>query len=111
MAERGFGPVFICGQFGIGSLQTVYNWMNGRNLPSIDHLYDLSMLLTVPIDDIIVPARRDGAYSSNGMMLGLTPDRGAVRETPAKDARHGFNRRFPQPVVVSILQNGTLRVS
>jgi transcriptional regulator with XRE-family HTH domain len=94
MAERGFGPVSVCEQFGIGSLQTVYNWMNGRNLPSIDHLYDLSMLLNVQIDDIIVSARRDGEYSSNEIMLGMAPNNNTV-----------------QPTIVSILRNGTLRVS
>jgi transcriptional regulator with XRE-family HTH domain len=94
MAERGFGPVSICAQFGIGSLQTVYNWMNGRNLPSIDHLYDLSMLLAVPIDDIIVPVRSDDEYVPNEVMSNIAPDGDAAR-----------------PVIVSILRNGMLRVS
>jgi transcriptional regulator with XRE-family HTH domain len=94
MAERGFGPVSIRAQFGIGSLQTVYNWLNGRNLPSIDHLYDLSVLLAVSIDDIIVPARTNDEYLSNEIMVSVAPDGNAAR-----------------PVMVSILRNGMLKVS
>jgi transcriptional regulator with XRE-family HTH domain len=94
MAERGFGPVSVCEQFGIGSLQTVYNWMSGRNLPSIDHLYDLSVLLTVSIDDIIVPARCDSEFSYNEAMLDMAPDNNTI-----------------QPTIVSILRNGMVRVS
>jgi transcriptional regulator with XRE-family HTH domain len=94
MAAHGIGPVSVCEQFGIGSLQTVYNWMNGRNLPSIDHLYDLSMLLNIRIDDIIVPTRHDGEYSYNGIMLGMAPAGNTI-----------------QPTIVSILRNGMLRVS
>jgi transcriptional regulator with XRE-family HTH domain len=78
MAERDASPVSICRQFGIGSLQTVYNWMNGRNLPSIDHLYDLSLLVAVPIDDIIVPVRSGGEYLYNEIMLSLAPDHNAT---------------------------------
>jgi transcriptional regulator with XRE-family HTH domain len=97
MAERGASPVSICKQFGIGSLQTVYNWMNGRNLPTIDHLYDLSLLWAVPIDDIIVPERRSDDYSCNlynETVLGLASDHSVAPS-----------------VIVSILRNGTLRVS
>jgi transcriptional regulator with XRE-family HTH domain len=94
MAERGASPVSICKQFGIGSLQTVYNWMNGRNLPSIDHLYDLSLLWAVSIDDIIVPERCPDDYSCNKTVVGLASDHSVA-----------------PPVIVSILRNGNMKVS
>lgn len=36
--------------------QAIYKWQEGRNLPSIDNLYALSVLLNVSMDEIIVPA-------------------------------------------------------
>lgn len=35
------------------SVQSVYYWLNGRNIPTIDNLYALSELLQVPIDAMI----------------------------------------------------------
>ena len=37
----------------ISSAQSIYNWRNGRNLPTVDNLYALSVLLEVPIDELI----------------------------------------------------------
>ena len=42
----------------VGSIQTVYNWCNGLNMPTIDNLYALSQLLRVPIDVIICGNRK-----------------------------------------------------
>ena len=35
------------------SLKQWYHWLNGRSLPSIDNVYALSELFSVPIDKII----------------------------------------------------------
>ena len=42
----------------LGSIQTVYNWCNGLNMPTIDSLYALSQFLKVPIDEIICGNRK-----------------------------------------------------
>lgn len=34
--------------------QPIYRWFNGKNLPTIDHLYALSKLFGVHMDDLIV---------------------------------------------------------
>lgn len=39
---------------------SVYNWMAGRKLPSIDNLVVLSELLGVGLDDIIMRKRIEG---------------------------------------------------
>ncbi|MBQ9277977.1 MAG: helix-turn-helix transcriptional regulator [Lachnospiraceae bacterium] len=36
------------------SKKTVYNWINGEKLPSIDNLYRLSVLLNVSMDELLV---------------------------------------------------------
>ena len=35
------------------SVQSVYNWCGGINMPTIDKLYALSQWLEVPIDEIV----------------------------------------------------------
>jgi len=38
---------------GLGCVQSVYRWIEGINVPTIDNLYALSELLQVPIDSIV----------------------------------------------------------
>ncbi len=38
----------------LGSVQSVYDWYHGRTLPSVDNLLALSMLLGVPMEQILV---------------------------------------------------------
>ncbi len=39
---------------GLASAQTVYKWLSGKSLPSIDNLVILSAILHVSLDDLIV---------------------------------------------------------
>lgn len=41
----------------LGSLQSIYHWLEGKCLPSLDNLYALSELLCVPMDLLIVGDR------------------------------------------------------
>ena len=43
--------------FGFEEPQAIYKWQWGKNLPSVDNLYALSVLLDVPMDEILVSAR------------------------------------------------------
>ena len=38
---------------GLTCVQTVYRWLEGVNIPSVDHLYALSRLLHIGIDDLL----------------------------------------------------------
>ena len=38
---------------GLGSVQSIYHWLEGKSVPSIDNLYALSNMFGVGIDDII----------------------------------------------------------
>ena len=49
MDKRGITPKDIKEFLNIGSIQTVYNWCNGLNMPTVDNLYALSQFLQVPI--------------------------------------------------------------
>lgn len=37
----------------LGCVQSVYRWLNGQSMPTIDNLYALSEFLKVPIDAIV----------------------------------------------------------
>lgn len=44
---------------GLGCVQSVYRWLDGINMPTIDNLYALSELLQVPIDVIVCGNRKN----------------------------------------------------
>lgn len=46
-------PSDIQEYLGLTCVQTVYRWLEGINIPSIDNLYALSELFHVPIDTMI----------------------------------------------------------
>ena len=53
MDKRGITPNDVKEFLNLGTVQIVYNWCNGLNMPTIDNLYALSQLLQVSIDEII----------------------------------------------------------
>lgn len=53
MDKRGITPKDIKEYLNLTSVQSVYNWCSGINMPTIDNLYALSQLLQVPIDTIV----------------------------------------------------------
>lgn len=43
----------------IGAYQSVYGWFHGQALPSLDNFYELSKLLHVPMESLIVEERKN----------------------------------------------------
>ena len=58
MDERGLTVKDVQHYLGLGSVQSVYHWLNGLSLPTVDNLYALSYLFQVPVDDLICGNRR-----------------------------------------------------
>ena len=57
---------------GLGSVQSVYHWLNGISLPSLDNLYALSEVLQVSMDSLICGNRKyaeDRIYDAQLMRL------------------------------------------
>ena len=54
MRRRGVSVRELQAIMGFPYVQTIYNWFNGKNMPSIDNLVVLSQILAVRIDEIIV---------------------------------------------------------
>ena len=53
MDKRGVSAKDIQEYLNLTSVQSVYNWCNGINMPTIDNLYALSQLFQLPIDAIV----------------------------------------------------------
>lgn len=53
MKAQGFKAKDIQHYLGLCGVQSVYHWLNGSNLPSVDNLYALSVLFRLPIDELL----------------------------------------------------------
>lgn len=51
--QSGISPRDIQQYLSLTCVQTVYRWMDGVNLPSLDNLYALSRLFGVTMDDMV----------------------------------------------------------
>ncbi|MGN1165215.1 MAG: helix-turn-helix domain-containing protein [Lachnospiraceae bacterium] len=58
MDERGLSVKDVQNYLGLGSVQSVYHWLNGLSMPTIDNLYALSELFQMPVDDMLFGNRR-----------------------------------------------------
>lgn len=52
-------PTDIQKYLGLTCVQTVYRWLDGINIPSIDNLYALSQLFGVKVDDMLAGNRKN----------------------------------------------------
>ena len=53
MEMRGIKVRDVKDALSLGCEQTVYHWLEGKSIPSLDNLYALSELLRVPMDMLI----------------------------------------------------------
>lgn len=62
MDERGLSVKDVQQYLELGSVQSVYHWLNGLSMPTIDNLYALSELFQMPIDDLVC-GNRDSVFA------------------------------------------------
>ncbi len=53
MDRHGFSVKDIQKYLGLSSVQSIYHWLNGISMPTVDNLYALSQLFQIPVDDLI----------------------------------------------------------
>ena len=53
MDECGFTVKDVQQYLRLGSIQSVYHWLNGISMPSVDNLYELIYLFQVSVDYIL----------------------------------------------------------
>ena len=59
MQDRGYSVKNIQEYLNLGTVQSIYHWLDGKSLPTIDHLYALSDLFKMPIDYLICGNRKN----------------------------------------------------
>ena len=59
--ERGLTVRDLQRYFGFEEPRAIYKWQRGETLPTVDNLYALGALLEVPIDGILIQAKRQSA--------------------------------------------------
>ena len=69
MDKRGFTVKDIQHYLKLGSVQSIYHWLNGISLPTVDNLYALSYLFQVPVDDMLCGTRSGMITSENQAKL------------------------------------------
>ena len=59
MEKRGLSPADIQAYLGLSCVQTVYRWLDGTNIPSVDNLYALGCLIQADMDDLVAGNAQD----------------------------------------------------
>lgn len=62
--SRGYSVKRLQELLQIGARQSIYDWYNGKTLPSLDNLLALSRLFKVPIEDFIVCKKAEDSYAA-----------------------------------------------
>ncbi len=73
MDKQGITAKDVQEYLNLASVQSVYYWWNGTNMPTIDNLYALSQLLRVPIDVIVCGNGK--AFLPEPIVLGTSRER------------------------------------
>ncbi len=63
MQYRHLNPLDIQKYLGLTCVQTVYRWLSGVNIPTVDNLYALSCLFGIKVDDMLVGSRDTELFS------------------------------------------------
>ena len=58
MEKRGVTVRDVKNALSLACVQSVYHWLDGQSMPTLDNLYALSDLLKVPIDMLVCGNRR-----------------------------------------------------
>ena len=62
MDMRGVKPKDIQEYLGFGCVQSVYRWLDGVSMPTVDNLYALSELFKMPMDCIVCGNRQSSYF-------------------------------------------------
>lgn len=57
--KRGYTVSEIQKELNLLYPQSIYRWLSGQSMPSIDNLYKLSAILQVHMEDLLMPRRDD----------------------------------------------------
>ena len=59
MEQRGINVKDVKTTLSLGCVQSIYHWLDGQSMPTLDNLYALSELLKVPMDMLVCGNRHN----------------------------------------------------
>jgi transcriptional regulator with XRE-family HTH domain len=75
MDMRGISAKDVQEYLRLGCVQSVYRWLDGTNMPTIDNLYALSELFQLPMDEIVCGNRSSIVRKTKLELLDLSTRR------------------------------------
>lgn len=66
MDERRLTVKDIRRHLNLASVQSIYHWLNGQSMPTIDNLYALSELFGTSMDSMIIGSRKNPVQALKG---------------------------------------------
>ena len=51
--EMGYTVPEVQQYLGVATVQAIYHWQRGQNLPSLENMYALSVLLEKPVNELV----------------------------------------------------------
>ena len=83
MKERGITVKQVQQYLGLGSVQSIYHWLNGISFPTLDNLYALSVLFDLSMDELVCgnkeeverEKKKDNSVGEEYSFLGRVPDK------------------------------------
>ncbi len=58
LKKKGISIKSVQEYLGLACVQSIYHWLDGKTLPSMDNLYALSQLMQVPLDSLVQGSRK-----------------------------------------------------
>ena len=52
--DHGIAVQELAEYLGLASVQAIYKWQSGQSLPSVDHLFAMSVLFEIPMNDFLM---------------------------------------------------------
>lgn len=59
LTKRGISIKKVQEYLGLACVQSIYHWLDGKKLPSLDNLYALSQFLQVPMDTLVKGSKKE----------------------------------------------------
>ena len=81
--EKGYTVKEIQEQLGFTGPNSIYRWFKGKALPTLDHMYELSYLFGMHMEDLLVPYRKE---KDDGCMIEIVKNTGIENRYKRIDA-------------------------
>ena len=64
LQEKNISATELQSRMNLASVQSVYHWLIGRSLPTVDHLVEMAAVFGVTVDEILVVKCAGGACTN-----------------------------------------------